>query len=115
MRSPLDVEAEMLNPQLEASNEKSGTERHVLSCLQVGSVERYGQVEIITAVSAEGWTQGAGTSHSPPSGGDGDTTQQRRLRRSRRRVRGGPGEVGPWKVEEEVKLTNVKCRGHAGV
>lgn len=55
VRSPLDVEAEMLHPQLEASNEKSGTERHVLSCLQVGSVERYGQVEIITAVSAEGF------------------------------------------------------------
>ena len=34
--------------------------------------------------------------------------QQRRLRRSSRRVRGGPGEMGLWKLEEELKLANVK-------
>lgn len=111
MRCPLDVEAEMPNPQLEVSDEKSGTGRHVLSCLRVGGVERHVQVEVIMAVSAEGWTQGAGVSHSPPSGEDGETTEQRRLRKSGRRAREGPGKAGPGKVAEEVKLTNVKCRG----
>ena len=71
---------------------------------------RHVQVEVITAVSAEGWTQGVGMSHSLPSGEDGETTEQRRLR-SGRRAREGPGEAGPGKVAEEVKLTNVKCRG----
>lgn len=94
MRCPLDVDAEMPNPQLEASDEKSGTGRHVLSCLCIGGVERHAQVEVIMAVSAEGWTQGAGMSHSPLSGEDGETTEQRRLRRSGRRAREGPGEGG---------------------
>lgn len=49
MRCSLDVDAEMPNPQLEASDEKSGTGRHVLSCLCIGGVERHAQVEVIMA------------------------------------------------------------------
>lgn len=37
--------------------------------------------------------------------------EQRRLRKSRRRVRGRPGEMGLWKLEEEVKLAKVKYGG----
>lgn len=80
----------------------------MLSCLCMGGVERHAQVEVIMAVSAEGWTQGAGMSHSPLSGEDGETTEQKAEKEAVGEPEKGQVKAGPGKVAEEVKLTNVK-------